>query len=776
MSTSLYYNEFKNDWLNALPLGNGKIAAMVYGNPDTDQISMNEESLWSGRQLEEKYDTSPDIMAEVRKLLFENKYEEATKLSDKHFLASPERVRFYETFCDIFINYADKRQCSTYEKRLEMSEGMVYVGYKKGDIFYRTESFVSEKYNLYVYRAHTENNEIFSCDISMDRTQDAYVASIKKNTLVLNGTLTYSDDKIYGEGGEGMSFGSRLYVKTDGKMSSLKKAIRVDDATYVEIYSAFETNYNFDKFDVDESIDYKSRLIERIDAIKTVDYDSIKADHLKTHKELFDRVSFELDAPKFGNVSIDRRMSKMKYQDEADLDFYSLYFNYGRYLLITSSGRNALLPANLQGKWCNEFTPMWGSDYHTNINLQMNYWHAESTNLSETALPLIEFMKKISEFGKDTAKKLYNAKGWVMHATTDIFGRTGVHDATSCGFFPMAGSWLCMNLWEHYEYTEDLEYLKDIYPVLKGSCEFVKDFLIKRDDGTYVTNPSDSPENHFYYYDEEGNKKRSMFTYGPTMDFEIIYAVFTRMIYACEILGVDKDFASSLAEIVNNLPPLRISERYGTVCEWIEDFEEVEPSHRHISHMFGLFPGDQINENDEKIYQAAKNTIARRLSFGGGATGWSRAWVINFYARLKDGNNAYKNLEQLIKNSTAENVFDMHPPFQIDGNFGATSGITEMLIQSHLGKPGERIIELLPALPDDWHSGSFKGLKTRGGNIVDVEWKDNKVVKTTITATTDNCMKLKLADYMKNVPKTCVVEDGILVCRMQKGDTLKLKF
>ncbi len=432
----------------------------------------------------------------------------------------------------------------------------------------------------------------------------------------------------------------------------------------------------------------------------------------------------------------------------------------------------------MQGIWCNGFAPPWGSDYHTNINLQMNYWPALPANMYETMNPFIHFMKMISKFGVPTAKKMFNAEGWVINHTTDVFGRTGVHDSVQCGFFPMAGPWLCINLWEQYEFTNDINVLKEIYPILKGSCEFVRDFLIEGEDGYLVTNPSNSPENEFYYIDENDEKKKSMFTYGATIDFEIIYALLTRTIHACKILGDDGDFADKMEEILAKLPPLRISKRYGTVCEWIKDYEETEPQHRHISHMFALHPGDQINETNPEIYEAAKKTIERRLAYGGGATGWSRAWIINFYARLKDGNKALEHLNELMKKSTAFNLFDMHPPFQMDGNFGATSGITEMLIQSHLGKPDDRIIEILPALPDEWKKGSIKGVRTRGNFEFDIAWDNNKPVKIAIKSYCNNTLKLKVSDNMGDISsdKKYDIENSVLKMEMTENEKVEINF
>ena len=374
-------------------------------------------------------------------------------------------------------------------------------------------------------------------------------------------------------------------------------------------------------------------------------------------------------------------------------------------------------------------------------------------------------MKMLSHFGVQTAREQFGADGWCINHTTDVFGRTGVHDSVDCGFFPMAGPWMCLNLWEHYEFSGELSVLREIYPILAGSCRFLLDYLTEAPDGSLTTSPSNSPENSFYYTEPDGTRRRSMLTHGATIDFEIIHALFTRTAYACERLGEDAELAARLTDTLKRLPPLRVSERYGTICEWIEDYEEVEPGHRHVSHLFGLHPDDRINETDPVIYEAAKKTIARRLSYGGGATGWSRAWIINFYTRLKNGEQAGYHLHQLLAKSTADNLFDMHPPFQIDGNFGGAAGIAEMLVQSHLGAPDRRVIELLPALPAAWHTGAVKGLKARGGVTLDLAWREGKLTSVTLTSPVSRDVCLKLPE-----------SDRVTVCSLNGGEPLTLRF
>ena len=776
MSTILWHNEVSDKWMDAFPLGNGRVGAMVYGLPDREIIEINEESLWCGKQIEEKYHASPEALAEIRKLIFEEKLKEAADLASKTFLSDPIAVRSYESFGEIFIDFFDKSPITDYRKELDLSTAVATVSYVKNSVKYVSESFVTPNEDGFCYKVTCDSGK-FACNVTMKRKQDAYTACLNDETIIMNGRVVSPDSKIYGEGCEGMSFGARLHVITDGNKTCTHDAITIDSATYVLVYGAFATNYNVNKFDVDETIDYKAKLTSCIEQMLSRSFDEIKENHIKTHKEWFDTASFELESPDYSHISTDERLDDLG-DDKFDPDLYTLYYNFGRYLLIESSGKNATLPANLQGIWCHDFNPPWGSDFHTNINLQMNYWPAESANLSKTFAPFVHFMKMVSDFGKNTAENVFGTRGWVINHTTDPFGRTGVHDSVHCGFFPMAGPWLCLNLWEHYEYTKDESYLKEIYPILKGSCRFVQDYLIEDASGRLVTSPSNSPENEFYYTDAEGNKQESMLTHGATIDFQIINALFTRTISACESLNIDGDFVEELRGVMAKLPPMEVSERYGTIREWIKDYEETEPGHRHISQLFGLYPDDSINETDPVIYEAAKKTIARRIENGGGSTGWSRAWTICFYARLKDGVSALHHLKYLLTECTAYNLFDIHPPFQIDGNFGGVAGIAEMLLQSHLGTPGNRIVELLPCLPPEWKTGSIKGIKARGNFTFDLYWSEGRLTKAVVTAENDGTLLIKENTHTKNMitDKAFKLTDGIYKADFSKNETVILNF
>ncbi len=773
MSNIIFHDKYIRDWMRAFPLGNGRIGAMLYGDPHKETIEINEESLWSGKQLKETCTADPQTLNKIRELLFKEKYEEASALCTDTFLASPPRVRFYESFGEIFIDFADKSDYTDYRKELDLGKAIATVSYTKNGVKHVSETFISEKYDCLVYKLKTENG-CFSCRVTMDRGQDAVTAAPDTDTLFLDGQIFCPAHEYYGEEFWGMKFGAHLRVLSNGSTVNDQSGITVSDATEMVIYAAFSTTYDIEKFDFDNSIDYQKRNTDTICNALGADYKEIRDIHILDHKQRFDKVCFELEADTLESVPTDERLRRVMDEDADDLDLICLYYNFGRYLLLESSGGNAALPANLQGIWCNGFRPPWGSDYHTNINLQMNYWCADNTNMSEAFLPFANYVKKLSEFGRETAKKLFGASGWTCNHTSDIFGRTGVHDSVGCGFFPMAGPWLCLNLWDHYEFTGDTEYLKDIFPVLKGSCEFLLDFLTEKD-GVLHTAPSNSPENWFYYNDG-GEMKKSMFAYSAAMDAQIIRELFLKTSFACTLLGREGELAKVLEGALTKLPPLRISKKYGTVCEWIKDYEECEPGHRHISHLFGLYPGETINETDPEIFEAAKKTIKRRLSHGGAATGWSRAWVINFFARLKDGFSAGEHLKQLLKLSTAENLFDMHPPFQIDGNFGAVAGITEMLIQSHEGSPNQRTVELLPALPPNWKKGFVKGLRARGGFTFDIFWENGMLNKVCVTSENRSVLRLKLFTDKIKTAKPYTVSQNVLEMDLEQRKTAEIVF
>jgi alpha-L-fucosidase 2 len=471
-------------------------------------------------------------------------------------------------------------------------------------------------------------------------------------------------------------------------------------------------------------------------------------------------------------MATDERLKRLK-RGASDSHLLSLYFQYGRYLLISSS-RPGTLPANLQGIWEGTLSPPWNADYHININLQMNYWPAEVTNLSECHKPLFQFIDRLRPRGRESAKNLYNSRGWVAHHTTDAWLFTSPIGKPQWGMWPMGGAWCCQHLWEHYAYTGDIYFLRDMaYPVMKEAAEFFVDYLVEDPNtGFLTTGPSNSPENRFKT--KEG--RVSQMAMGPTMDIQIVHDLFTNCITSSRILEIDPEFRNILKDLRSRLRPIKIGSD-GRLLEWAEEYEEPEPGHRHISHLFGLHPGRQITlGGTPELAEAARKTIEYRLSHGGGHTGWSRAWIINFFARLQDGEAAHANLLALLQKSTLTNLFDTHPPFQIDGNFGGTAGIAEMLLQSHeQDRSGNWIIHLLPALPSAWQEGSVKGLRARGGFDVDISWKNGRLLDAAVTSKLGNTCLIKSTQKI-NIPKSesQILENDIVVFETQKGKTYKI--
>ena len=762
----LWYTNPSKDWFSALPLGNGRLGAMVYGTISEEHIQLNEESLWSGTPEE----TYPKDLAKhyqkFRELNLQRKFTQAKSYGLKHFEVNPSSFRSYTTLGDLFIKTGHK-EVKNYKRSLDLETGISTVIYSVDGKRYLRESFVSTKYDAMFFHFKSLDDEKMTSIIRYDRERDISKFINNDKFIQVNGQLeVLADDLDKNPGGSGkngkhMKFTVHVgFLPTDGDISSKQGQLYISNTSEFTVFVSAVTDYNADIMDYDRSINTLKKSQKIIRRATNTSYAKIKKNHIEYHSNIYNRVDFEIANLKKDTISTDKRIQRLK-ENTNDLYLTQTFFQYGRYLLMASSGGNSKLPANLQGIWNNKLWARWMSDYHMNINLQMNYWLADVCNLSETFGSLNNFLFRLSEKGKEPAKKLIDSNGWMIPHATNAFGRVSPTGTNTIAMlnnsycFPLTGSWMSLSLWRHYEFTKDENYLKQtVYPIIKGTTLFILDFVKKNEKGEYITVPSYSPEN---IYIDPLTEKKVRNTVASTMDIQIIREVFKVCLEIERLLG-KKELTKRINKVITKLPSIKIG-KDGTIQEWYEDYKEAEPNHRHISHLFGLYPGAQITNNTPKLYKAAEKTIEKRLQFGGGQTGWSKAWIINFYARLYNGNESNKHIIELLRTLTAPNLFDLHPPytFQIDGNLGVSAGIAEMLLQSH----EENVIRLLPALPNDWATGYISGLKARGSFLVDIFWRNGVLENVTITA-------------KKKGKKNILYNGKSITISMKKGDIIKL--
>jgi alpha-L-fucosidase 2 len=720
----LWYSQPAAKWVEALPVGNGRLAAMVFGDPRKEHIQLNEDTVWSGEKRDRSNLEAPAAIPEIRRLLQEGHPAEAQKLADRAMISIPRALPVYQTLGDLWLESGTEADAGSYRRELDLDRGVVTVRFTAGGVHYVREFFASAPSHAIVVRLTADKPGSISFRATMSRPADA-ISESAPGRLILRGQALPKG--AAGERATGIRFRAEANASAaGGRVLSSDGYLDVTGANSVTMTIVATTDYRENDL---------AAACKRALAAAARPYETLLREHVADHQYFFRRVGLELPVDAAARaLPTDERLARMQ-RGEADDDLLALYFHYGRYLLIASS-RPGSMAANLQGKWNDSLTPSWGSKYTININTEMNYWLAETTNLSELHEPLFDLIDNAREDGRRVAKFYYGASGFVLHHNTDIWGDAVPIDGARWGVWPMGAAWLSLHLAEHYDFTRDRNFLsRRAYPVMKEAAQFFLDYLVTDGKGHLVTGPSTSPENEYQLPSGE----KGVLAMGPTMDTEILHALFGRVLEAGKMLGGDEEFRAKVAEAKARLLPLQIG-RFGQIQEWPEDFDEVEPGHRHISQLFALFPGNQITQNTPDLYRAARATIERRLANGGGHTGWSRAWIIAFWTRLADGEQAYANLQALLRNSTLPNLFDNHPPFQIDGNFGATAAIAEMLVQSHAGT-----VELLPALPKAWAQGKVSGLRARGGLEIDIAWKGGLPVAATLKPTVDGTHQLRFA-------------------------------
>lgn len=750
----LWYNRPATNWNQALPLGNGRLGAMVFGGAP-EHLQLNEESLWAGAPVESWPENYFAHLQEVRRLLAAGRNREAHNYGVKHLTAPPTSFRSYEPLADLWLDFADSPNNYSYRRELDLSDGVARVSCRIGKAEVRREAFVSAPDDVLVLRVTTDQPGTLGFGVRLARARNAIVSTLGTNQLQLEGQIVdveerdggYEDNPGgSGPGGAHMKFAGRLLVRVKrGSVNADNGHLTVAGADEAVILFTAATDYNLAKLDFDRSVDPGRTAAGILARAARKPWDELLTAHLQEHRALMDRVSLQLPAHNAARAGLptETRLAALK-PGEDDPGLVALRFQFGRYLLMNSSRRPGRLPANLQGIWNDRMWAPWESDYHLNINLQMNYWPARTANLLETEEPLLDWIELLAARGRETASGLYHAGGWAAFLATNPFGRVSPSASTlesqflNASLDPLCGAWMAAEMFDHFQFSGDRAFLQRLWPILEGACGFILDTLVAAPDGSLVISPSTSPENS---YIDPATGQHLRITVGSTYHTSIVSAVLDATDRAAAILRTGEATRRRIQAARAKLAPIRLGPD-GRILEWSQPYKEAEPGHRHMSHLIGLHPFDLITPQTPELFEGARKTLNYRLQHGSGGIGWSRAWMINFFARLGDGEAAHQHCLALLRESTLPNLFNNVPMLQIDGNFGGTAGLCEMLLQSHerLADAGpaqqEFILHLLPALPRAWATGSVKGLCARGGFTVDMEWRNSRVVTYRIESAT----------------------------------------